>query len=160
MSIEPGDETPWDPGHTPVYLCFDAEDLYAARLVTDYALTHADLDHYMGRENAPLEGDAADTIRTQLRAEIEACRVFVCLIGPLSAENRWVAWEIETAKTRPNRPGLVGAFLEERHERPARLSDAGAVFVPFNRDHLERAVRWAVISQNTRDDFEFRDMGW
>ena len=159
MSIEPQADQ-WSAAETPVYLCFDAEDLYAARRVAGYPLTNADLDHYVGRENVPLESEAAEIIHAQLNARIEACRVFICLIGPLTAENPWVLWEIEMARALPRRPGFVGALLEDRHERPAALRDAGAVWVPFNRDHLERAVRWACTSEARKDDFEFRDMAW
>ena len=159
MSIEPA-EASWSPGETPVYLCFDAEDLYAARLVSGYSLTNPELDHYIRRENAPLNGPAADAIRVQLTLQIAACRVLVCLIGPLTAENVWVSWEIETAKALARRPGFVGTYLEERHERPAALRDAGVVWVPFNRDHLQRAVHWALTSEARTDDFEFRDMAW
>ena len=64
------------------------------------------------------------------------------------------------AKSAAKRPGLVGAFLDERHERALALRDSGTAWVPFNRDHLERAVRWASTSVERRDDFEFRDMAW
>lgn len=159
MSIEPAPDS-WSPAATPLFLCFDAEDLYAARMVSGYPIANADLDHYVARENAPLDGPAAEAIQAQLRLELAACRVLVCLIGPLTAENAWVSWEIEAAKSAARRPSLVGAFLDERHERPHALLDAGAGWLPFNRDHLERAVRWASTSSETHDDFEFRDMAW
>jgi hypothetical protein len=159
MSIEPDGDL-WTPADTPVYLCFDAEDLYAARMIRGYPLANQDLNRYVARENAPLDGAAGQSIQSQLDRQLRRARVLVCLIGPLTSENDWVAWELESAKSLGPRPGLVAAYLDERHARPSGLLDSGAVFVPFNHDHLERAVRWACTSEETREDFEFRDMAW
>ena len=61
----------------------------------------------------------------------------------------------------PNGPhapkGLVGVMLNELDEHPAAMVNCGAMFVPFKRDLIERAVRWVLADRHTSDDFTLRD---
>jgi hypothetical protein len=37
------------------------------------------------------------------------------------------------------------------------MLDAGAIFVPFKRDAVDRAIRWAAAEPRTAGDFELVD---
>lgn len=69
----------------------------------------------------------------------------------------WIDWELRAARAARRRPGLVGVLLEPWCVRPKAMLDAGAIFVPFKRDAVERAIRWAAAEPRTSGDFELVD---
>lgn len=69
----------------------------------------------------------------------------------------WIDWELRAARAAKGKPGLVGVLLEPWCVRPKALLDAGAIFVPFKRDAVERAIRWAAAEPRTSGDFELVD---
>ena len=55
---------------------------------------------------------------------------------------------------------VAALFHRARENAPACLPlmvDAGAIFVPFQRDKVERAIEWAVENRKKSGDFKFID---
>ncbi len=157
-----------------IYVCFEPErQAYAERLDT-WPRTNEDLDSYNRRFSVAVDSLEAEEIKVCLRQQIEQADVTVCVIGASTCSDPWIAWELETSKsgregcrpdpsgTRapkgPSAPnGLVGVTLHKFDEHPPAMVDCGAIFVAFQRDLVERAVRWALTEKYTSDDFTLRD---
>ena len=95
--------------------------------------------------------------RERIAAQLAEADVLVVLISEDARTNEWLRWEIATARAAARRIGLVGVLLQPWHLRPAELRDCGAIFVPFKRDMVERAVRWAATEQHGDEDYELVD---
>ena len=130
--------------------------MYAARLDT-WPWTNHDLDSYNRRVEFEVDSPQAEPIKSWLRERIEQANVTVCLIATSTSHDPWIAWELEASKSGPEPNGLVGVTLHELDEHPPAMVDCGAIFVPFKRDLVERAVRWALTDRHTSDDFTLRD---
>ena len=140
-----------------VYLCFEPErQVYAERLDT-WPWTNQDLDSYSRRVEFAVDSPQAEPIKSRLRERIERADVTVCLIATSTFGHPWIAWELEVSKSGPDPNGLVGVTMHEFDEHPPAMVDCGAIFVPFKRDLVERAVRWALTDRHTSDDFTLRD---
>ncbi len=169
-----------------IYVCFEPErQAYAERLDT-WPWTNEDLDSYNRRFSVAVDSREAEEIKVCLRRQIEQADVTVCVIGASTCSDPWIAWELETSKSgregsgpdpkgtrasngtgapngmgapsgarAPN--GLVGVTLHKFDEHPPAMVDCGAIFVAFQRDLVERAVRWALTEKYTSDDFTLRD---
>ena len=157
-----------------IYVCFEPErQAYAERLDT-WPWTNEDLDSYNRRVSVAVDSREAEEIKVCLRRQIEQADVTVCVIGASTSGDPWIAWELETSKDgregsglesngtgapsgarAPN--GLVGVTLHKFDEHPPAMVDCGAIFVAFQRDLVERAVRWALTEKYTSDDFTLRD---
>ena len=148
------------PSEVKAYLCFENFDLPAARMIRDWPVTNDDLERYAARQDVEINTPQARTIKDVLSAQVELASVFLCLIGPLSAENEWIRWEIETAKSCSSGLTLVGVYLEKRYPWPEPLQNSGAVFTPMNRDKIQRAVMWAMELASTEGNFELPDAAW
>ncbi len=75
----------------------------------------------------------------------------------MTRADAWIDWELRAARAATRKPGLVGVLLEPWCIRPKAILDAGAIFVPFKRDAVERAIRWAAEESRTAGDFELVD---
>ena len=140
-----------------IYVCFEPERrVYAERLDT-WPWTNQDLDSYNRRVGVEVDGQEADPIKLCLRQQIQQADVTVCLIATSTCRNPWIAWELEVSKSSPDPNGLVGVMLNELDEHPSAMVDCGAMFVPFKRDLVERAVRWVLTDRHASDDFTLRD---
>ncbi len=145
-----------------IYVCFEPErQAYAERLDT-WPWTNEDLDFYNRRVSIAVDSREAEPIKACLRRQIEQADVTVCVIAATTCGDPWIAWELEVSKSghecrgqNPN--GLVGVTLHEFDEHPAAMVDCGAIFVPFRRDLVERAVRWTLTDRQTSDDYGLRD---
>ena len=143
--------------NTSVYLCFEPDrQAYAERLDT-WPWTNQDLDFYNRRVESAVDDPHAEPIKSRLRECIEQADVTVCLIATSTSHDPWIAWELEASKSGAEPNGLVGVTLHELDEHPPAMVDCGAIFVPFKRDLVERAVRWALTERHTSDDFTLRD---
>jgi hypothetical protein len=145
--------------HQPgtIYLCHEPEQAFLARRIDGWDRTDPDSTDYAARADHLPNGDDAGPIQAQLVSAIQAADVFVCLISQTAATCPWLAWEIRTARAcTPPRP-LVGIMTNEYHEHPPDLADAGAIFVPFKRDTVDRGIRWAFEMKATNDDFTIKD---
>lgn len=140
-----------------VYLCFEPErQVYAERLDA-WPWTNRDLNSYSRRVEFAVDSQQAEPIKSRLRERIEQADVTVCLISTSTSGDPWIAWELEVSKSGAEPNGLVGVTLHELDEHPPAMVDCGAIFVPFKRDLVERAVRWALTDRHTSDDFTLRD---
>ena len=161
-----------DPGVFPeptrIYVCFEPEKQVYAERLNIWPWTNEDLDIYNRRVSFAVGSPEAESIQVCLRRQIEQADVTVCVISISSARDPWIAWELEVSRrgqrcsgTDPNHPrapnGLVGVLLNEHNEHPPAMVDCGAMFVPFKRDLVERAVRWVLADRHTSDDFTLRD---
>ena len=151
-----------------IYVSFEPErQVYAERL-DSWPWTNQDLDFYNQRVSVAVDSHQAEPIKVCLRQLIEQADVTVCVISVSTATDPWIAWELEVSRSRqqcrvpdpngtraPN--GLVGVMLNEIDEHPPAMVNCGAMFVPFKRDLVERAVQWVLADRQTSDDFTLRD---
>jgi hypothetical protein len=137
-----------------VFVSFQFEDVRYAGLMDAWAANeNNDFSFYSERLRVAVDSSDAAYIRRVLKAKIARARVLVCLIGGGTAGSRWVRWEINTAKKLGK--GLVAVMLRPRNRRPAAIRNSGAVFVPYERDEIERAIEWAADANETVGDFSY-----
>ena len=166
-----------------IYVSFEPESQAYAERLDRWPWTNQDLDYYNRRVNVAVDSHEAEPIKLCLRRQIEQADVTVCVISISTAHDPWIAWELEVSKSghqchghqsrghqrhghQPRGPdpngtrapnGLVGVMLNELDEHPPAMVNCGAMFVPFKRDLVERAVRWVLSDKHTSDDFTLRD---
>lgn len=138
-----------------IYVSYDATLLTIARKLDAWRWTNPPADEYAAqrREPVPVEGGPAHP----LAERIAAADVVICLIGELTRSDRWTDWELRTARAAEPPRGLVGILLQPWNVRPRAICDCGAIFVPFRRDAVERAVAWASRGTAATGDFELVD---
>jgi MTH538 TIR-like domain (DUF1863) len=95
--------------------------------------------------------------RERIATQMLEAEVLVCLIGEDTRRNAWIVWELAQARARTPRIGLVGVTLEPYALAPEAMLNCGAIFVPFKRDALLRAVQWATVETFADGDFELAD---
>ncbi len=142
---------------TKIFVCFEPHYQGCAERLDAWSQTNHDKAFYNRRLDVPVESAAAESIQRVLREQIQEADVTVCLISQSACDDDWIAWELETSKSGSNRNGLVGIFLHEHDPPPPALVDSGAIFVPFKRDTVERAIEWVLAEHSTAGDFTFRD---
>jgi len=140
-----------------IFLCYDPPDRVCADKFADWPRTNALAAAYDARVETLFDRPAAEPLRAALRAQIRAADVTVCLIGEDTWRSPWIDWELRMSKESPRRNGLVGVVLQTYHPRPAAIENSGAIFVPFKRDAVARAIRWAATESYTQDDFTLVD---
>lgn len=139
-----------------IFLCYESHDRVLAERLVEWPRANADLAVYASRTvTSPTVRQSAGH-RRRIRQQIAASDVLVCLIGEDTWRDEWVAWELHQAR-RCTRVGLVGVLLQSWHLRPDNLTNVGAIFVPFRRDRLQRAIRWAATEHFDADDFTLVD---
>ncbi len=142
---------------TKIFVCFEPHYQGWAERLDAWSHTNHDRAFYNRRVEVPVESEAAESIKQVLRQQIQAAEVTVCLISQTTCDDGWIAWELETSKSRADRNGLVGVVLREYDTHPPAMVDSGAIFVPFKRDTVERAIEWALTEHHTSGDFTFRE---
>lgn len=100
---------------------------------------------------------ASAAVCKRLQEQLESADVVVVLISEDARSAPWICWEIEAVRSASRRVGLVGVVLQPWHIRPPAMIDCGAIFVPFKRDMVERAILWAATERREADDFELLD---
>ncbi len=151
-----------------IYVCFEPERQAYAERLDSWPWTNQDLDFYNRRVSVAVDSHEAEPIKLCLRQLIAQVDVTVCVISISTAHDPWIAWELEVSgsghqgrgpdpngKRAPN--GLVGVMLNEIDKHPPAMVNCGAMFVPFKRDLVERAVGWVLADRHTSDDFTLRD---
>ena len=138
-----------------LYLCFEPEFDTYARMIDGWAVSNADLATYGQRMGIAADSADAKAIQDELKRQIASADVTLCLVGQLTGESPWIDWELAESKRCGN--ALVGVTLNELNTPPAELADAGAVFVGFRRDLIERAVHWALTERHDTGDYTLRD---
>ena len=140
-----------------LYVCFEPH--YGACVDKLDAWPHANSDRAFHNSRADVLVDSADAepIKGVLRKQIAEARVVVCFISQTASLDEWIAWELETAKAATNRAGLVGVLLHEHAVYPLAMVNCGAIFVPFRKDMVARAIEWAATERHTSDDFTIPD---
>lgn len=142
---------------TKIFVCFEPHYLGCAERLDAWPHANHDLALYNRRVEVPVESEAAESIKQVLREQIREAAVTVCLISQSACSDGWIAWELETSKSGPERNGLVGVVLHEYDTHPPAMVDSGAIFVAFKRDTVERAIEWALTERHTTEDFTFRE---
>ncbi len=138
-----------------IYACFEPQrETYARRLDT-WAWTNSDVGHYNDRRQFAPEDPHAEPHRVCLRQQIQEADVTVCVIALQTYQDSWIAWELQASRAAAN--GLVGVMLNELDRQPPAMVGCGAIFVPFRRDIVERAVHWSLTHRDASGDFTLRD---
>ena len=118
---------------TKIYVCFEPHYQGCADRLDAWSHTNYDEAAYAARMGVPVESEAADPFKRALGAQIRAAAVTVCLISQTTCLDAWIAWELETSKSGPDRNGLVGAVLHEYDPHPPAMVDSGASSCPSDR---------------------------
>lgn len=142
---------------TKIFVCCESHYQGCAERLDAWPHTNHDRALYNRRGDVPIESEAAESIKKELREQIHEADVTVCFISQTTCLDDWIAWELETSKTKPNRNGLVGIMLHEHGEHPPALVDSGTMFVPFKRDVVELAIELAMMEDDTSGDFSVQD---
>ena len=141
-----------------IYICHEPDEGGLAGHLAAWPRANNDSTLYDARQGTPIASNAAVEIKEQLTAMIGEASVFVCLVSQGACFDDWVTWEIATARSLKRPPGMVGILLHEADVPPPGMVDAGAIFVPFSRDKVERAIDWAAKKRGTaKGDFKFID---
>lgn len=141
-----------------IYICHEPDDGGLAAHLGPWPRTNPEAALYDARGRIPISSSESIELRERLARQIAEAEVFVCLISQGTCFDEWVAWEIETARGLKCPPGMVGILLHEADVPPSRMVDAGAIFVPFSRDKVERAIEWAAMrTAGSSGDFKFID---
>lgn len=140
-----------------IYVCFEPDKQAYAQRLNSWPWTNHDLDFYNQRVRVAVDSQQAEPIKSCLQQQIEQADVTVCVISMLTAGDPWIAWELHASRNESNPNGLVGVMLHELDEHPLAMVNCGAIFVPFKRDLVERAVQWTLTEKHTSDDFTLRD---
>lgn len=140
-----------------IYMCHEPDEGPIAAHLTGWPRTNNDLSLYDARLRIPVSSIEAESIKVRLVAQMLEAEVFVCLISQATCFDEWVTWEIRAARSRSHPPGMIGIILHESDIRPPSMVDAGAIFIPFQRDKVERAIEWAVKHRGKSGDFKFID---
>lgn len=141
-----------------IYICHEPDSGGLAEQLSAWPRTNNDQALYDAREHTPIDSASAFDMKRRLTAMIGEARVFVCLVSQGACFDDWVTWEIATAQGLERPPGMVGILLHEADVPPQGMMDAGAIFVPFSRDKVERAIGWAATNRGkVKGDFKFID---
>lgn len=142
-----------------IYVCYEPDQSFHARRIDGWTRTDLDVADLEARVRLRPDAAGADAeqLRAALRAAIETADVVVCLISQSASIDPWIEWDLRAARAcTPPRP-LVGVLLDEFNAHPPAMVNCGAVFVPFRRDTVDRAIRWAFELQAKEDDFMLKD---
>ena len=146
-----------DASQASIYVCFEPDQSICAERIDGWHRTNDDLAEYSARVETPIDAPEAAAIKARLSRQIREADVLICVIGPTTWLNEWVAWELETAKADTDRKGLVAIMLHHQDLPPSQLQDAGTVFIRFRREQLEGAIVFARQVPNHEEDFMFLD---
>lgn len=125
--------------------------------MTDWPHTNSDRATYRARTAIPVIAPEAEPIKSTLRSLIHAADAVACLIAQGTSHDPWIDWELGAALDAQPRPGLIGILLHPHARHPPKLADCGAIFVPFRKDAIDRAIRWSRDEPHTRGDFTLQD---
>lgn len=142
-------------GETTVYIAYEPHHDVVAERIDRWPITNIEPEAYAAKE--ALTGAAAEAMRGRLRLAIHAADVFICIVSQTACIDEWIEWEIETAKDRPNRRGMVGIMLDDLYPHPPGMLNAGSIFIPFKRTYLEDAVSIASEMVNPTEDVVLED---
>jgi hypothetical protein len=133
-----------------VFTSFEYSDLMYATLPEAWSANeNDDFGFYRERLRVAVSSRDADYIKSRLRPKIRRAIVLLCLIGDKTAQSSWVNWEIATAKEEGK--GLVGVLIKPGLPRPREIRNARAVFVPYRKAKIQRAIDWAATAGKSGD---------
>ena len=136
-----------------VFVCFEPDQALCAEQLVAWQQMNSNLARYNARITLEPDSEEAKPIKRQLREQIIAADVTICLIGQTTFLSDWISWELDTSKARPNPNGLVGIKLHEFDAPPEAMLNSGTIFVPFRRDAIAEAVDWAAQNRGGVEDF-------
>lgn len=138
-----------------VFTSFEFSDLRYATLPEAWSANeNDDFDFYRERLRVAVASRDADYIKSLLRPKIRRASVLLCLVGEKTARSSWVNWEIAQAKKEGK--GLVGVLIKPVYAKPREIRDAGAVFVPYRKEKILRAINWAATAAKTSGDWMYK----
>jgi len=140
-----------------VYVSYEPDDQVYADRLNEWSHTNGDAAAYNRRVELDVAAPEAEATKDELRRQIAAADLVVCVISQGTGRSAWVEWELNEAKNAPGSKGLIGIKLFEQARTPPAMVDCGAIFVPFRRTSVERAVEWAMKERQTRGDFTLLD---
>jgi len=140
-----------------IYICHEPDEGGVASHLKAWSRTNDDGSLYDARAGFTPDSPQAERVQSHLHVALQSADVFVCIIAQGTGFDDWVIWEINAARAMASPPGMVGILLHEADPKPPDMVDAGAIFVPFQRDKVERAIEWAAQNRGKSGDFSFVD---
>ncbi|MBX3393862.1 MAG: TIR domain-containing protein [Phycisphaerae bacterium] len=142
---------------TKLYICHEPDhDLIAAKLDA-WPRTNSDIARYNQRHSINPESELAEPLKTELRAQIHAADVVVCVVGQATFLDPWIKWELTTARSKTHRGGFVAVMLDDLYAHPPSLIGAGTMFIKLKRTFVMDAIAWAADQQDPCEDFILED---
>ncbi len=141
-----------------LFVSFESDQAACAERLDSWERTNKDIEAYNAREQFNPDDDAAEAFKASILSQILAADVTVCLISQTAFLSKWLAWELEQSRQGKDHNGLVGIVLHEFDTHPPAMLNQGAIFVPFKRDTVRRAIEWAVSENYTSGNFTLRDL--
>ena len=138
-----------------VFTSFEYGDLKYATLPEAWSANeNDDFGFYRERLRVAVSSRDADYIKSRLRPKIRRASVLLCRIGEKTAGSSWVDWEIAYAKQEGK--GLVGVRIKPSYKKPGEIREAGAIFVPYGKSEILRAIDWAATAGKTSGDWTYK----
>lgn len=137
-----------------VFISFQYEDLHYANLIDAWcANDNDDFDMYNERLKVVVNSRDADYIKQRIRPKLSRASVLMCLLGSSTFKSAWVNWEVAAA-IQTNK-GVVGVELKPGNAHPTGIKNIGAVFVPYEKDQIVKAIDWAATAGKTTGDYRY-----
>jgi len=140
-----------------IYFCYESIYRIYVDRVTSWPSTNLGAQESERRDRLDPRTDSSAGLRDALASCIAAADVVICVIAQSTFLDEWIEWELIQAIRRSPRPGLVGILTQEHLRKPKPMTDVGAIFVPFRKDMLERAVAWSLSERHTAGDFTLHE---
>jgi hypothetical protein len=130
------------------------ENLNHANLIDAWSVNeNNEFGLYNERLKIAVNSTQAEYIKSRIRPKIDRASVLLCLIGATTYKSSWVSWEITYAKSKGK--GLVGVMLQPKNAKPFAIMNTGAVFVPYARDEIAKAINWAATARTSSGDYSY-----
>lgn len=158
----------WRPGHTilhpmnapaatKLYICYEPDHELVAAKLDSWPRTNANTARYNDRHAIDPDSEAAKSLKAELREQINAAEVVVCIVGQATFLDPWVNWELITARSKADRGGFVAVMLDDLYPHPPALIGAGTMFIKLKRTFVMDAIEWAADQRDPGEDFLLED---
>lgn len=129
-----------------VFVSYDhSEDVRYKRLLQAWdANPTFDFDFDSRGPDVPIDSQDAAKVKQALTSMMKGATHLLVLVGSKTASSKWIAWEIERAKTADVKLKLAAVKLEKANTAPPGLLNVGTSWATsFERDRIVEALNRA-----------------
>ncbi|MBE9581138.1 MAG: TIR domain-containing protein [Proteobacteria bacterium] len=137
-SMKGGDGT----GKCNVFISFSSEDLNEVNLLRGQAKNeNSDIEFNDWSLREPFDSKKADYIKRGIRERIRQCSVTVVYVSDVTADSKWVDWEIRESVAMGK--GIVAMYKGDSppSRLPQAVTDNKVPVVPWKQKELAKAIR-------------------